>query len=276
MPPARETRQDKEKADEKREAGRLAVQRHRANQHPDQKTCVREQRKEYYSRKKAEREELLRARREKAVQVEQTFQGNGFPTQPKIPTREQLEESKKSLEQREYSLPIFWKELSKPQTDRHSNTSSNSMSTAPHLTNILQLVQVHPRLSMHILWASQKRETKTRSSIKEILLKHAAPHQMANALGCQIDTWNKLQEIRLSIHLQAASRRRLWGTSLITMPLRSPASLSNPRNSFFSQSVNRRFLEVTGKDNLTVFSYSGRVKSPEWRWQLKRADLRHF
>lgn len=107
MPPARETRQDKEKADEKREAGRLAVQRHRANQHPDQKTCVREQRKEYYSRKKAEREELLRARREKAVQVEQTFQGNGFPTQPKIPTREQLEESKKSLEQREYSLPIF-------------------------------------------------------------------------------------------------------------------------------------------------------------------------
>ena len=107
MPPARETRQDKEKADEKREAGRLAVQRHRANQHPDKKTCVREQRKEYYSRKKAEREELLRARREKAVQVEQTFQGNGFPTQPKIPTREQLEESKKSLEQREYSLPIF-------------------------------------------------------------------------------------------------------------------------------------------------------------------------
>ena len=79
MPPARETRQDKEKADEKREAGRLAVQRHRANQHPDQKTCVREQRKEYYSRKKAEREELLRARREKAVQVEQTFQGNGCP-----------------------------------------------------------------------------------------------------------------------------------------------------------------------------------------------------
>ena len=37
MPPARETGQDKEKADKKREAGRLAVQlqRHRANQHPD-------------------------------------------------------------------------------------------------------------------------------------------------------------------------------------------------------------------------------------------------
>ena len=39
------------------------------------------------------------------------------------------------------------------------------------------------------------------------------------------------------------------------------------------QFINRRFLEITGKDNLTVFSYSGRVKSPEWRWQLRRADL---
>ena len=27
---------------------------------------------------------------------------------------------------------------------------------------------------------------------------------------------------------------------------------------------------------LTVFSYSGRVKSSEWRWQRRRADLRHF
>ena len=40
--------------------------------------------------------------------------------------------------------------------------------------------------------------------------------------------------------------------------------------------LNRPFLEITGKDNLTVFSYSGRVKSPEWRWQRRRADLRHF
>ena len=39
---------------------------------------------------------------------------------------------------------------------------------------------------------------------------------------------------------------------------------------------NRRFPEITGKDNLTVFSYSGRVKSPEWRQQLRRADLRQF
>ena len=27
---------------------------------------------------------------------------------------------------------------------------------------------------------------------------------------------------------------------------------------------------------MKVFSYSGRVKSPEWRWQRRRADLRHF
>ena len=40
--------------------------------------------------------------------------------------------------------------------------------------------------------------------------------------------------------------------------------------------LNRRFQEITGKCNLTVFSYSGRVKSPEWRWQQRRADLRHF
>ena len=39
---------------------------------------------------------------------------------------------------------------------------------------------------------------------------------------------------------------------------------------------NRRFPEITGEDNLTVFSYSGRVKSPGWRWQRRRADLRHF
>ena len=40
--------------------------------------------------------------------------------------------------------------------------------------------------------------------------------------------------------------------------------------------INRRFPDITGKDNLTVFSYSGRVKSPEWRRQLRRADLRQF
>ena len=39
---------------------------------------------------------------------------------------------------------------------------------------------------------------------------------------------------------------------------------------------NRRFPKITGEDNLTVFSYSGRVKSPEWRWEGRRADQRHF
>ena len=43
-----------------------------------------------------------------------------------------------------------------------------------------------------------------------------------------------------------------------------------------SSSGNRRFPEITGEDNLTVFSYYGRVKSPEWRRQWRRADLRHF
>ena len=39
---------------------------------------------------------------------------------------------------------------------------------------------------------------------------------------------------------------------------------------------NRRFPEITNEDNLTVFSYSGKVKSLEWRWQRRRTDLRHF
>ena len=43
-----------------------------------------------------------------------------------------------------------------------------------------------------------------------------------------------------------------------------------------NKGVNRRFSEIAGKDNLTVFSYSGRVKSPEWRRQLRRADLQQF
>ena len=46
--------------------------------------------------------------------------------------------------------------------------------------------------------------------------------------------------------------------------------------SFQNLTDNRRFPEITGKNNLTVFSYSGRVKSPEWRRQLRRADMRQF
>ena len=48
------------------------------------------------------------------------------------------------------------------------------------------------------------------------------------------------------------------------------------KSTYSISSTNRRFPEITGKDNLTVFSYSGRVKSPEWRRQLRRADLRQF
>ena len=40
--------------------------------------------------------------------------------------------------------------------------------------------------------------------------------------------------------------------------------------------ANRRFPEITGEDNLTVLSYSGRVKPSEWRRQRRRADLRQF
>ena len=49
-----------------------------------------------------------------------------------------------------------------------------------------------------------------------------------------------------------------------------------PSTSLSSASDNKRFPEITGEDNLTVFSYSGIVKCPEWRWQRRRADLRHF
>ena len=43
-----------------------------------------------------------------------------------------------------------------------------------------------------------------------------------------------------------------------------------------SSLFNRRFPEIAGEDNLTVFSYSWRVKSPEWRRQRRRVDLRQF
>ena len=40
--------------------------------------------------------------------------------------------------------------------------------------------------------------------------------------------------------------------------------------------TNRQFPEITGKDNLTAFSYSKRPLSPEWRQQLRRADKQQF
>ena len=40
--------------------------------------------------------------------------------------------------------------------------------------------------------------------------------------------------------------------------------------------VNRQFPEITGETNLTVFVYSWRVKSPEWRRQWRSTDMRQF
>ena len=58
--------------------------------------------------------------------------------------------------------------------------------------------------------------------------------------------------------------------------LGSGVGMLKRRHRYQIRNNNRRFPEITGEDNLTVFSYSGRVKSPEWRWQRRRADLRHF
>ena len=52
--------------------------------------------------------------------------------------------------------------------------------------------------------------------------------------------------------------------------------IQSAREESAHKGVNRRFSEITGEDNLTVFSYSGRVKSPEWRRQRRRTDLRQF
>ena len=81
----------------------------------------------------------------------------------------------------------------------------------------------------------------------------------------------------------------LQGTSLSRRPPVDAASgdftlpeyentvtLSSPGISENRLLLNRRFSEIPGEDNLTVFSYSGRVKSPEWRRQRRRADLRQF
>ena len=63
--------------------------------------------------------------------------------------------------------------------------------------------------------------------------------------------------------------RRAW---LLLVPASRPVQ----HDRFCKHLFNRRFPEIAGKDNLTVFSYPGRVKSPEWRRQLRRADLQQF
>ena len=52
--------------------------------------------------------------------------------------------------------------------------------------------------------------------------------------------------------------------------------LLNDEPRLFLSMWNRQFPEITDKDNLTVFSYSRRVTSPEWRRQMRRADLQQF
>ena len=66
------------------------------------------------------------------------------------------------------------------------------------------------------------------------------------------------------LSLRALQQKGQWGTA--------------PRQEFshFPPLHNRGYSEITGKDNLTAFSYSGRVKSPEGRQQLRRVDLRQF
>ena len=67
----------------------------------------------------------------------------------------------------------------------------------------------------------------------------------------------------------------MWNSSLhLTSAMEGgPLDLTERKG---NASRNRRFPEITGENNLTVFFYSGRVKSPEWRWQRRRANLRHF
>ena len=62
----------------------------------------------------------------------------------------------------------------------------------------------------------------------------------------------------------------------ISVPLYVISARNSASFSLSSFRFNRRFPEITGEDNLTVFSYSRRVKSPKWRQQRRRADLRHF
>ena len=63
---------------------------------------------------------------------------------------------------------------------------------------------------------------------------------------------------------------------IMCLCVRAWVSVRMHPHSFIQQCGNRRFPKITGEDNLTVFSYSGRVMSSEWRRQRRRADLRQF
>ena len=76
-----------------------------------------------------------------------------------------------------------------------------------------------------------------------------------------------------------------WGAGPVTVKHRRPYTIAVITDRIVCivdavwrdcRTFKRRFPEITGEDNLTVFSYSGRVKSPEWRRQRRRASLRKF
>ena len=78
-----ETRLDKNKAERGTAGAKIAVHKHRASLHPNKKRAVLDKRMSYYYRKKVERDSLLRARRDKAVQADVLFQSSDcpYPTQ---------------------------------------------------------------------------------------------------------------------------------------------------------------------------------------------------
>ena len=94
-------------------------------------------------------------------------------------------------------------------------------------------------------------------------------------LQCRSSSHNPCSSVSLVIFMifpASSLSMSLWISTLCTQGLANNFHII-PVN--FS-STNRRFPEITGKDSLTVFSYSGRMKPPEWRWQWRRADLQHF
>ena len=81
------------------------------------------------------------------------------------------------------------------------------------------------------------------------------------------------EEIRKEHHITALRFQTGMGKGIRYSGIPPGTTLSKTltNNTTASPTTNsRRFPEITSKDNLTVFSYSGRVKSPEWRQQLRK------
>ena len=78
------------------------------------------------------------------------------------------------------------------------------------------------------------------------------------------------------VHASALCFNSLISTHTFWKALTVSVDRSAETECSYSGITNRRFPEITGEDNLIVFSYSGIVKSPEWRQQLRRADMQQF